>query len=318
MIFSAKEVVNNVLVGNQEIKPIDSKTLQGLQDVLCEILVDIMKCCDELGINVALCGGSCLGAVRHSGFIPWDDDLDIAFTREEWEIFKKGFERHLGVKYEMGAPGYNNKDCCFPWASIYLKDSELIGWLNLGMPYPKKIFVDVFVIENVSSFGLVRWFDGLMSPVFKYVATSMLFYRYPNPLMREIFSSTLKTRCYLIFRQMLGFVFSFVSHKTWVNLYDRFISRHNGESSLVTIPNGSRRYNGEMLQRDIFFPYSKGLFCGIHVLLPHNPDAYLRNMYGANYMELPPIEKRDTHHIVTVKLPQRIMDNSRVYEEKEV
>ena len=58
-----------------------------------------------------------------------------------------------------------------------------------------------------------------------------------------------------------------------------------------------------MLNRDVFLPYSSGNFEGVKVLLPHNPDEYLKNLYGPDYMIIPPVEKRETHHVVSVKFP---------------
>lgn len=301
MDFSAKKIVNHIVGIGRQLKPIDQQTLLHLQHVLYDMLVDITSYCKDLGIEVALCGGSCLGAVRHKGFIPWDDDLDIAITRKDWEQFKVGFNEALGEKYELGAPGYDNKDCCYPWGKIYLKGTEVIGWMNAEMPYPKGISVDVFVIEDVTPNRLVRCIDAIVAPFFKYVATSMLFYQYPNPLMKHLFSSSFSSRGYFAFRQFLGFLFSFVSHKTWVDWYDKFISRHQGDTAFLTIPNGTKLYKGEMLRREYFLPYSTGEFMGMKVCLPHDPDKYLRNLYGGNYMQLPPEDKRESHFAVSVK-----------------
>lgn len=67
---------------------------------------------------------------------------------------------------------------------------------------------------------------------------------------------------------------------------------------MVTIPTGTRLYLGEMLNRNTWLPFSKGVFNGVEVNLPKDPDFYCKNLYGNNYMQLPPVEKRETHPIV--------------------
>jgi phosphorylcholine metabolism protein LicD len=137
----------------------------------------------------------------------------------------------------------------------------------------------------------------------KYIATSMLYYKYPNKELIKFFMATFSSATYFRMRQLLGFLFSFVSHKTWLKWYDRFASRHKGESEMVTIPTGTHLYKGEMLPRNVWLPYSKAKFDGKEVNIPHLPEKYLTMMYGSNYMQLPPEKDRVTHPIYKLKFP---------------
>ena len=70
---------------NIEVKELSSDDLKRLQSVLLDMFKDIYSACQKYGINILLSGGSCLGAVRHQGFIPWDDDLDTILIRRDYK-----------------------------------------------------------------------------------------------------------------------------------------------------------------------------------------------------------------------------------------
>lgn len=289
----------------QMLRRITDDERQTLQNVLLGMYIDIMKACRVIGIDCTLVGGSALGAVRHNGFIPWDDDLDIGMTRDEWEIFKRNFQQQLGDKYILEAPNYENKDSKQLLSKIYYRGTEYVMLEEMNFPYNNCIFIDVFIIDNVSDNIVVRKFDTLVANLMRVASITSQEYRYPNPLLKRVMTSTPSTFIYYYIRQALGFLFSMISHKTWCSWFDNFVSRHksNQTSKYVTVPTGLKRYGGEMMEREVFFPYSKGMFDGQNVNLPNKTHDYLTIIYG-NYTELPPEGKRETHPIVSLKLPQ--------------
>ena len=303
MEFSSKKILHNLSSEAGRIREISATERVKLQAVLVQMMADVQVACEKIGIEYVLCGGSCLGAVRHQGFIPWDDDVDISMFRDEWEVLKTHFEELLGEKYILEAPNYNNKDSKYLWPKIYLKGTEDVDVFDMNYPYEHGISIDIFVIENIASSTLFRNIDSFLAILFKFGTTSILYYKYPNPLVKKMFSLTLKSKLYYVARRIFGCMLSVVSHKTWLKWYDLFISRHHNDSEMVTIPTGTRLYAGEMLPRDVWKPYCKGTFNGVEVNLPHKADVYLRNLYGNNYMQIPPVEKRETHSVVSLKLP---------------
>lgn len=92
---SAKEIMNNLALKTNCLMEVDQDMRNRLQDVLVEMMQDIHNVCIKRKIGYALVGGSCLGAVRHQGFIPWDDDIDISMLREDWEKFRSCLMRSL-------------------------------------------------------------------------------------------------------------------------------------------------------------------------------------------------------------------------------
>ena len=101
----------HLLVADQDARSssvgnIGPERLRQLQLCLLGIYKDVRHVCDKYEIPLYLMGGSALGAVRHKGFIPWDDDLDVAMTRRDYRRFCEVFEQELSQKYTLNAPNY--------------------------------------------------------------------------------------------------------------------------------------------------------------------------------------------------------------------
>lgn len=278
--------------------------LAQLHKILFEMLTDIMDVCKQIGIEYTLIGGSVLGAIRHQGFIPWDDDLDIGMTRKDWEAFKTHFKTLLGEKYVLEAPNYDNKDSKQLLSKIYLKDSEWVMIEEMNFPYQNSIYIDVFIIDAVSDNRIVRLFDAFLANLMRAGAIAMQEYKYPSPILKEAMMTRTSTKAYYYIRQFVGLCFSTVSHKALCDFFDHFVSRHRCKTHSSTVATGLKRYRAETLSNEVWFPYSKGYFNGIEVNLPHNPDKYLSYIYG-DYMKLPPIEKRETHPVVKLRFPNK-------------
>ena len=113
-------------IGNGEGAIELSKTdLQKLQNCLFEILNDIDQFCVKNNISYFLSGGTALGALRHKGFIPWDDDLDINMTRKDFSIFFMGFEKAFPGKYVVQSSG-QTEDYFLTSGRIRLKNSAYV------------------------------------------------------------------------------------------------------------------------------------------------------------------------------------------------
>ena len=92
-------------------KEYEPEVLRKLQKAEVEILKDFDALCEKHGIDYFVCGGTAIGGVRHQGFIPWDDDIDIGMTREDYEHFLKVADSEYGDKYGVINP---DRDSSFP------------------------------------------------------------------------------------------------------------------------------------------------------------------------------------------------------------
>lgn len=303
MKISAKQVMNQLAQQSDVLKEVGENERLELQKTLLGMLSDIIRVCDNNNIRVALVGGSALGAVRHKGFIPWDDDIDLGMPRRDWEIFKKIFESTLGKKYILEAPNYGDKDCKNPWGKVYLKDTIFEEIQDINMPYCKGIFIDVFVWDNVSSNTIIRKIDAISSDFLKGVATSITMYKYPNELEKQFYSYSTESKRYYNLRRFLGFLFSWCSHKDYCDWYEKLISRHEDSSGLCTTPVGRKNYMGEIIE-DSQWNLQEVDFGGIKAYIFNDINRYLVQLYGADYMCVPPVEKRERHFIVKLRFKQ--------------
>ena len=136
-----------------------------LQDKILEVAVDVDTLCEENGIDYCLMGGSALGAKRHGGFIPWDDDLDIFMTPDNYEKFRAVFlEKSDKEKYylqEWGAV-----DGMVTIAKIRMNGTTYTEELLKGWDIHHGIYIDIFILHACPDNTLSRWHQCLWA---KYV-----------------------------------------------------------------------------------------------------------------------------------------------------
>ena len=127
-------------------KEYDKETLDKLHQVELEILDDFVSVCEKHKLRYFLTGGTMLGAIRHKGFIPWDDDIDIGMPREDYDKFIKIGSEALGNKYTLDCFELNKK-YYLPFAKI--KKNNTIFDEGLDDKNHKGIFIDIIPFENV-------------------------------------------------------------------------------------------------------------------------------------------------------------------------
>ena len=146
-IFSLKESLNKNMQSAQNTHRLSDEELLALQKKLMESYQDIYEVCKKYQIKPIIEGGSLLGYVRHNGFIPWDDDLDFAMSREDYEKFKKIFHKELSDRYILSVPNGGNVTVN-RFMQIYVKNTRLVT-ADMSKNQPKHIAIDIFPIDFV-------------------------------------------------------------------------------------------------------------------------------------------------------------------------
>ncbi|WP_276210895.1 LicD family protein [Heyndrickxia coagulans] len=298
-MFNTRKYVSKIANNSETLYSLSEKENIQLKQCLLKMYNDILEVCIKYKLTVLLGGGSALGAIRHGGFIPWDDDLDLNMPREDYNLFIQVFDKELSDKYEITTP--NSKyQTTHIFTKVYKKNTRLIDMFNSATDTPKGIFIDIFPIENAPKSKVVRALKGFLSNTVYYIAASTSLYQQRNQTVEEYFSVSRVGKVNYNIRKIIGFLASFKSYKEWYNFYDRTFT-NSKPSNVYCIPSGRNHYFGEIYSKDVLFPPRKVKFEGTIAYVPNNVDYYLKNLYG-DYMKIPPEDKREKHMIIKFEI----------------
>lgn len=235
------------------------------------ILKIIDGICKKHDIAYWLDGGSLLGAVRHGGFIPWDDDIDIAMTAEGYDKFKTLIASELPDGLMFQTPETDN--LWNPIPKIRDLNSLYIEPLySFSEDYQKGIFVDIFPKMPYPSAPL-----GIMRKVAKNISKSY-------SILHEKHYYSLRS-----FAEFFYFSFQYGLNKAMWSILNCFYKKGQYWGDIMPLNGIATVHSAKAI-----FPLTKIKFEGEDFPAPANPDVYLTEQYG-NYMEVPPPEKRVIH-----------------------
>lgn len=281
---------------------LDDEDVNQIHEVLLDMVRDIAEICEANQIEWSLSGGSILGAVRHKGFIPWDDDIDINMTRKNFERFRAVFPGKYQGKYDLkipGDPGY-----LFHFPKIFKKDTKFREILSKEDGF-NGLYVDIFIMENTPDNALLRGLHGLACTALLLILSArrvwecrdtFVKYSRKNPGLRK----ELKRRLFL------GGCFRFFSMERWLRIASRCFSRVKNETTKhIVIPSGGAHYFGEIFERDKVCNFVSVPFETEQWPVPADTSYYLSKRYGEDYMTPPPKEKQEKHTLIEFDLGRK-------------
>lgn len=296
------QIMNELAINSGFLRAITSEEANNLKALLLDMYKDISSLCDKNKLTYMLGGGSCLGTIRHNGFIPWDDDLDLMMPRESYNKFIDLLsDDALDAKYEYSLP---NKitDCKNTFMKVYRKGSFDVEIINECIPGPQGIYIDIFPMDYAPANMFLRKIKGIISDFLHAVCSCVLYSEYPSQLYKKFMLQSSEGKVRYRQRILLGHIFGIIPHRKWVWWFDRWNSSTK-DTGYMTIPAGRKHYMGECRSSDTYLPVAKAKFEGIDVNIPNKAHDYLTSMYN-NYMEIPPVEKRERHFVYKFKLPE--------------
>lgn len=297
-ILKSKEIIIETLRKNNEAIEIKGDLLIELQKTELDIFRNVKKLCDENNIDIILGGGTLLGAVRHNGYIPWDDDIDLNISRKYVSKFIELLNDNFGNVYDIE---YRNKKQLEPF--IKIKKKGTILYEPWSLTKDDGVSIDIFIIENLPNYTLVRYFYGIVCTIKLYIASCLSFYENRNDSFIKIMKSSNISRINYATKKTIGCFFSYKTYNTRVIENDKYFSKYeNHRSKYVCIPTGRKHFFGEIYKRNMFEDLVNTKFEGIDCKIPKDYDEYLRNLYGDDYMTIPPENKREHHYVFEIKL----------------
>ena len=276
----------------------EAEILKIYKPKLIQVLKEFISICTIHNLNYFCCGGTALGAVRHNGIIPWDDDIDIIMPRPDYDKFLALFESD---DYVLITPE-NTNSYYLPYSKMSLKNSTLIE--KRGILCNVGIFIDIFPLDGISKNE-----NNQLQDLKQFYKIANKIHRQPKQFKNNILDGvkSLKNRQIRSFWLELSLAFNKKAKRKKIisSLRDCMLKYDYAIAEYVSNYAGMWGIR-ECCPKIWFEKFTEYEFEGILVRLPAEPHHYLTRLYG-NYMELPPVEKRTSHHVFAyINLEKRL------------
>lgn len=276
----------------------DNETLRKVQQYELSILRDFVKICEENNLTCFGIAGTGIGALRHGGFIPWDDDIDVGIMRNDLPKLIEVIERDYSDKYYI-LNADNNQNFPLTTTHICIKGSEFVLDSLKGTKCPYGIFLDVFPFDCVSNDEKI--FKKQMNTAWIY-SKFLILRHLPYPIIA--FKGITKKLVYFATAVIHALMKLFgISHKF---LYNKIISascKYNDVDTGVYAYFCGGKPDNNIFKKEDMFPLRKIKFEDVELNFPNNLEKYLTHLYG-DYMKLPPEESRISHSPCVLKFPE--------------
>ncbi len=266
--------------------------LKALQEKEIEILQAVHNACEALGIEYTIGHGTLIGAVRHKGFIPWDDDMDICMTRENYDTFIEKGQEYLPENLKIQHVSLEDS-CPNIFGKVRNCDTTFLHAEHVDLDINQGVFIDIFPVDKIKSGKLSTALEHFRRQTFAII----------NECYDMAYIKTIKRPL----SKIIGYFVHYVIIKC--------IMRHVNRCDFILREEGRRRklhQRGDnctfiSIYRNVTGPYSLFTerilydFDGHKFYGPKNYDAILSKLYG-DYMVIPEKEKQITHKPLFVDL----------------
>lgn len=263
-----------------------NKTIRNLQLIELNILNEVIEVCDKYNIKYFLDSGTALGALRHKGFIPWDDDIDIGMTRVNYDKFIKITQEALSNELFLQIRKTDIKSPYY-FARVRKNNTTYMEWDKRNLKIHHGIYIDIFPYDNIPNNKKKRErFQIKCELLMKIYKIRSIPDRYKKP------EKKLKWWIVALIRRMLHYIMCPLPINFFENILDKTFRKYNNvETKYITCLSYGGPYT---FNKEDIFPMKNLTFENKIYSTPNNIDSYLKELYG-DYMELPPKEKRVGH-----------------------
>ena len=259
-----------------------------LKAVQFEILKKFIEICEKEGLTYWLIAGTAIGAVRHKGFIPWDDDIDVGMPRADYDRFMEIGQKFLPEYYFL--QNYKT-DPNYPINFAKIRDSRT-AYIENGVSHIKMnhgIWMDIFPMDGYPEPGIRRSIFRFLNNV----SFARIYLAYDKNVKKD-----LKHRILRLFYHVTILIYPTL--RMALDSREKRFKKYDYNTCKYIINNsGAWGEAKEVMTRDTMGKGIEGEFEGIKAMLPSDYDKYLSTMYG-DYMTPPPVEKQISHHYANV------------------
>lgn len=265
---------------------LDNETLRQLQLIQLEMLIEVDRICRKCDIHYNIIAGTLLGAVRHGGYIPWDDDADVAFLRDEYEKFREACEIELDATRFYFQDHRNTKGYRWGYGKLRRKNTLFLREYQEHMHYEQGVFIDIFPLDGVPDNYLKRCWHNFHCFCIRKALWS--------EVGRRADKSFFMRNCYTLLSE--------IPQNVIFNHYDKFVVRCNEKTTkmvrilLFPTPNSEYGYYRKWYKESIDISFEKYVFRGIK-----DYQEYLSFKFS-DFMKLPSVESRKVHPVSKLKL----------------
>ena len=260
-----------------------SGKLDLLRELLMDMLRELDRICRKHHISYFLSGGSMLGAARHGGFIPWDDDVDVGMLREDFNRFKEIAPKELNEAYSYQS-FTNRNGYHFFFDRITAKNTYFASRYSDGYEMPKGFSIDIFVYDRVPDDPKTwrKFWKRLMN---KRLLMNVRWKNAPRGEGKER----------LISKLLLPFL-RLKSMDSYSASYDKATRRYEHQNTnTIMVPATDHIYR-DMMPREWFTEVIPWKFGDVDTFMPKGYDGFLKIWYGENYMQMLPLYKQIPYH----------------------
>lgn len=282
---------------DNESKRMEKEELQKIWNVELDLLIQFIRVCKKYNLQYYLSGGTLLGCIRHGGFIPWDDDIDIDMPRKDYEklcsVASMEFQYPYFWQTASSDPGYFS-------GHAKLRNSNTLCIIpeDMYFCYNKGIFIDIFPLDNLPDSKIKRWFFCHMV----YILKTIIIFGSPA---YQAYSHKLLSR---ICRPVCKLIYEIKTLKSLSNKYDCLCMHYEGTETKFFAPiSAFPLRKAAYWRKELYCEIVKKSFENIDVYVPEKYHDILSQLFG-NYMN--PLQIESNHRVIYFNA--EVSDNKRL------
>lgn len=257
------------------------------KEILCETMKAFIAFCENNGLRYYASGGTCLGAIRHKGIIPWDDDIDVLMPREDYNKFLDLKNSLKGSSFEIVDPSDNGY--YLPFAKFVNTNTTIYEVQE--HPFIFGIFIDVFPLDDVGDIEIAKNLAKEKNKAWYTYASNLVSF-VPSMFFDFILHFKIKEALYYLKNSFLGKFFRVKMYRKFLEV-EQVIQKQSGDKWMFY--GGVYGVEKELCDKDWFGEGVSVPFETFSIIVPQKYDAYLRHLFN-DYMTPPPVEQRLSHH----------------------